>query len=171
MKHFTVKEAAERTGKSTSAIRRLILPIAHDPKHADRGLILPTPAEVQAFKKSGTNFGWTVAEELLDRLAPAAAAKPRATKPGDGATMAAIVDLLRQQMTRDQQQQLEEKDRQIASLHERIHETNVLIGTLQQKLAALPPPSDGSATDAAAATNDTAKRDAPIPFWQRLFRS
>ena len=68
MKYFTVKEAAERTGKSTSAIRRLILPIAHDPKHKERGLILPTPAEVQALKKSSTDFGWTIAEELLDQV-------------------------------------------------------------------------------------------------------
>ena len=171
MKHFTVKEAAERTGKSTSAIRRLILPIAHDPKHADRELVLPTPAEVQAFKKSSTNFGWTIAEELLDRLAPAATAKSKAaTNAGDGGTMAAIVDLLRQQLTLDQQQ-LQEKDKQIASLHERIHETNVLIGSLQQKLTALPPPADANTMDTETAASDATKTKPPVPFWRRLFKS
>jgi hypothetical protein len=168
MQYLTVKEAAEKLGASTSAIRRRILPIARNAKHEDRGLILPTPSEVEEFDRTRTGFGWKIAEELVGRLTPAASAsasKPKAPTGTDGSPLSAIVEVLKQQVMLNQQQ-LQEKDKQIASLHERIHESNVLIGSLQQQLA-LPPPA--AATDS---SKTTASQQSPAPkksrWWNRV---
>lgn len=138
---LSVKEAASRTGKSPSSIRRILYPIIHDDHHPDRHHIEPDVETAKALRLKGENFAWKLSEELIDRERSTPAAKQKDSAPvGDAA--AAIVDILRKQ--------LEIKDEQIAAqnevikgLSERMHEGNVLMGSLQQKLAA----PDRSKTD------------------------
>ena len=61
----TVKDAARIVGKSPSAIRRVIHPIARDDQHADRDQIRPTPEEVRELRARGANFPWQISDELL----------------------------------------------------------------------------------------------------------
>src|SRR5207253_3090856 len=67
----TVKEAATLTRKSPSSIRRIIYPIIHDDKHADRKHVQPTVEEAKKLRLKGDNFAWRISEELLRRELPA----------------------------------------------------------------------------------------------------
>ena len=64
---LTVKEAAVRTGKSPSSIRRVIYPIVHDDAHPDRSHIEPSPEDALKLRVQGENFAWRLSEELLQR--------------------------------------------------------------------------------------------------------
>ncbi len=67
---LTVKEAAQFTGKSPSSIRRVIYPIIHEDKHADREHIQPTVENAMQLRVKGENFAWRLSEELLRREVP-----------------------------------------------------------------------------------------------------
>jgi hypothetical protein len=147
---FTMKEAAETTGKSPSSIRRIIYPILETENHPDRHHIQPTVEEVQQFRMKGENFAWRISEELLRREVPLETASEKGTEKGgrtlyDGqaellAMLQKELDIKNQQITQ-QSGMLEKQMELIDGLSERLREGNMLIGSLQQRLAL----TDGSA--------------------------
>jgi hypothetical protein len=148
--HVTVREAVKLTGKSESTIKRLLREIVHDPGHADRSLILPPPDEVERRRQAGEPYLWKIDPELLRRRFPQ---EPPVTGEGngpgqDGATEQAatqIMDVLRDQLqSKDRQiatleKQLDRKDQQIENLNERMRESHILMNELQKKLAIAAP--------------------------------
>ena len=96
---LTMKEAATLTGKSPSSIRRIIYPIIHDDKHADRKHVRPTVEEVKQLRTRGENFPWQVSEQLLRREVPVGdpSNKPHSATHGSTASTGgdALVDTVR----------------------------------------------------------------------------
>jgi hypothetical protein len=158
---LTVSDAAKLVGKSPSAIRRLIHPIVRDETHPDRDRVQPSPQEVRELRLKGKQFPWLIDEEFLRskvRSEPKSETmETQSPSPQGASTNHALIEMLRHE--------LETKNRQIAKqdellnkqmhliegLGERIHESNVLIGSLQQQLA-LPDRTarHGAATEAAS---------------------
>ncbi len=152
--HLTVREAKAFTGKSESTIKRLIREIVADPQHADRGLILPSPEEVERRKAAGDTFVWKLNRDLLTRRFPQDDSSEEgiggARRAGEGANsetpdLRPIIKVLREQLhSKDRQRQtletqLDRKDDQIKNLNERMHESNVLMGELQRRLVIAAP--------------------------------
>ena len=154
---FTISEAAEKTGRSLSTIRRLIKSIADDDAHADRDAIQPTPKEVAAFKKKEENFAWKIREDVLLREFQGAlkdAKKEVAEAKGD------ILQILQKELE-IKNQQIEKQWEVIHGLNDRLREGNILMGSLQKRLA-LPSPEENPvqdispvAVDATAAESST----------------
>lgn len=141
---LTVKEAAKLTGKSPSSIRRVIYPIIHDDHHPDRQHVEPTIDEVTKLRLKGENFAWGISEELLRREVPveAEAAEPverpasREASNGNVELLAMLrreLDIKNHQIMQ-QSEMLSKQIELIGGLSERLHEGNVLIGSLQQQL-------------------------------------
>lgn len=134
---LTISEAAEKTGRSLSTIRRLIKSIADDDAHVDRGAITPSPKEVAAFKKKDENFAWKIREDVLLREFQGAlkeAKKEAAAAHGD------ILQILQKELDL-KNQQIEKQWEVIHSLNDRLREGNILMGSLQKRLA-LPAPEE-----------------------------
>ncbi len=134
---LTISEAAEKTGRSLSTIRRLIKGIADDDTHADRGAVQPTPKEVAAFKKKDENFAWKIREDVLLREFKGAlkeAKKETAEARGD------ILGILQKELEL-KNQQIEKQWEVIHALNDRLREGNILMGSLQKRLA-LPEPQE-----------------------------
>ena len=161
---LTVKEAAKRTGKSPSSIRRVIHPIIRDDKHPDRKHIEPSPAEALKRRTNGEYFAWRLSEDLLRREIPIDAQSEKGTKSGrastsdDGSELLAMLrrelDIKNQQITQ-QSELIKGQMELINGLSERLREGNVMMHSLQQRLA-LP---DGRAR----ATVDSAEAKRPTP--------
>ena len=104
---LTVKEAAEKTGKSTSSIRRIIYPIVKDDLHPDRSQVQPSPEEARELRIKGENFPWRLSQELLDReiieKQPSANSSSMASA-GDDAPLRELTILLRDQLEKSQTQ-------------------------------------------------------------------
>ena len=142
---LTVKEAAQVMGKSPSSIRRVIYPIIEDDNHADRGMIQPAPDDARTKRINGEVFAWQIAEELLRRVMPPEtdakrenAATTKAT--GEEGSSALITMLQRELDIKNEQirQQADIINKQmelVSGLSERIREGNILMGTLQHRLA------------------------------------
>lgn len=142
---LTVREASQLTGKSPSSIRRVIYPVIHNDAHPDRNHILPSVEDALQLRVKGENFAWRLSEELLRREvriedAPEPAVSPpssRQTGHADGELIAMLrreLDIKNQQIT--QQSELIAKQMELVSgLSERLREGNILIGSLQQRLA------------------------------------
>jgi hypothetical protein len=142
---LTVKEAARLTGRSPSSIRRVIYPILQKDHHPDRIHIEPSVSEVVKLRLKGENFAWRLSEELLRRECPveektereSSHAAPKELAHGDADLLAMLrreLDIKNQQIT--QQADLISKQVELISgLSERLREGNVLIGSLQQRLA------------------------------------
>ena len=146
---LTVKEAVQFTGKSESTIKRMLREIVHDPGHADRSLIQPSHDEVERRKAAGEPYAWKIDRELLIRRFPKDEPAQQGTAPGqstsgDGGSTP-VMEILRDQLESKDRQiatletQLDRKDEQIHSLTERMRETNVLMRELQQRLAITAP--------------------------------
>ncbi len=134
---LTISEAAEKTGRSLSTIRRLIKSIADDDAHADRSAITPSPKEVAAFKKKDENFAWKIREDVLLREFKGAlkeAKKETAEARGD------ILGILQNELNL-KNQQIEKQWEVIHALNDRLREGNILMGSLQKRLA-LPEPQE-----------------------------
>jgi len=200
---LTVKEAAQRTGKSPSSIRRILYPIIQDEKHPDRDHIQPSVEEALRLRVKGENFAWKVSEELLARAIPAdvhpepgvhASGSRSAGGEGDGE----LISMLQRELNIKNQQisqhgELISKQMELISgLSERLREGNILIGSLQQRLA-LTEDRDAKPVESLKAKNATPVRaekatvsavpksekgNAPTPkttkpkrgFFSRLFR-
>ncbi len=153
---LTISEAAAKTGRSLSTIRRLIKGIADDDNHADRTAIQPTPKEVAAFKKKDENFAWKIREDVLLREFQGAlkeAKKETAEARGD------IFAILQKELEL-KNQQIEKQWEVIHALNDRLREGNILMGSLQKRLA-LPSPDETAAAEpvtvSATSTTPSAK--------------
>jgi hypothetical protein len=140
---LTVNEAAKRTGKSASSIRRIIYPILKNDRHADRHHVEPDVKTAKALRVKGENFAWKISEELLRREIPegetnANSASKSSIKNGSDQSVA-IVEILRTQLD-IKDQQIAAQNEVIKGLSERVREGNILMGSLQQQLSI----SDGS---------------------------
>lgn len=164
---LTVKEAARLTGKSPSSIRRIIYPIIHDDNHPDRANIQPTIEDAVHLRMKGESFAWRLSEDLLRREIPvetshekgsASAATTQATR-GELELLAILrreLDIKNQQIT--QQGELIAKHVDLINgLNERLREGNILIGSLQQRLAL----TDGRGNTASVAEVIKPKRAPP----------
>jgi hypothetical protein len=161
---LTVKEAARLTGKSLSSIRRVIYPIIHDDKHPDRHQIQPSPAEALKLRTKGENFAWRLSEDLLRREIPIESQSEHRTtaKSGRGSTdegsellamLRRELDIKNQQITQ-QSELIKGQMELINGLGERLREGNILIGSLQQRLA-LPDGRARATVDSAEAKHST----------------
>jgi hypothetical protein len=139
---LTVKEASHLTGKSPSSIRRVIYPIIRNDTHPDRGHIEPGVEDALRMRMKGDTFAWRLSEDLLRRAVPldTASAKPSASLPR-GEADTGLLAMLRAELEIKNRQIGQQSDliaRQmelISGLSERLREGNVLMGSLQQRLA------------------------------------
>lgn len=186
---LTVKEAARRSGKSPSSIRRIIYPIIQDDGHADRDHIQPSVEDALKLRMKGENFPWRLSEELLRREVPMEAGAEKGTMASahresahDGYELLAMLrrelDIKNQQFT--QHAELIAKQMELISgLSERLREGNILIGSLQQRLALTDgrerPTADVTVAKPAGTSPERGKtkpREAAQPkkrFFRRLF--
>jgi hypothetical protein len=136
---YTIAEATAKTGRSGSTIRRLIKTIVDSPSHADREGIDPAPKAVDAFKKKGENFTWRIREDvLLKNFSEAQAGEQnRASKSADK-TKEDVLQILHHELD-VKNRQIEKQWDVINSLNDRLREGNILMASLQQRLA-LPAP-------------------------------
>ncbi|HUY90470.1 MAG TPA: hypothetical protein VMV10_17160 [Pirellulales bacterium] len=170
---MTVKEAAQRTGKSPSSIRRVIYPILEDPQHPDRPQIQPSVDDARELRLRGENFAWRLSEDLLNRaIPPASQVDPgREPKGAHGAEADLVVMLRRELEIKNQQisQHAELVSRQMEllnALSERLREGNMLLGSLQQRLTlaeknTAPPVVDAQPTPTKSANPAPPKGKAP----------
>ena len=128
---LTIAEACEKTGRSPSTVRRLIHTITETPNHPDRGAVEPDPKQVNAFKKKGENFTWRIREEVVMKHFQTAQPKEKKSKSeptGD------IFSILQRELEL-KNQQIEKQWEVIHSLNDRLREGNILMGSLQKRLA------------------------------------
>ncbi|NOS68070.1 MAG: hypothetical protein HOO67_06975 [Candidatus Peribacteraceae bacterium] len=140
---LTIAEAATRTGRSHSTVRRLIKTIAEAASHPDRAGIEPSLKEVDAFKKKGENFTWKIREDVLLRnFASAPTVEKKSHSDSSSGLTEDILKILRRELDL-KNQQIEKQWDVIQSLNDRLREGNILMGSLQQRLA---PPAAESPT-------------------------
>jgi|GEM_PF-6192797 len=144
---LTIREAADATGHSTHKIRRLIKAIADDPKHPDRSLVEPDPADVERLTAEGVQFVWRVSEDMVRRHLGDTPLPTSLKSESGGGESADLAGLLQRAMAAKEQaeaklfDQLKTKDVQIAglqqtvtSLNERLRESNMLMASVQRQL-------------------------------------
>ena len=190
MAFLSVRAAAERVGKSTSSIRRLLYPISRRDDHPDRDLVQPGVAEATRLRVAGVNFAWQVSEELLKRIPSPQPTTDHSTASSAGKSggsgEAELLAMLRRELDIKNQQIGQQSDliarhaELIGGLSERLREGNVLIASLQQRLTL----SDGreersdpiiatTATPPKTTDADEPVESAPLKkgFFARLFQS
>jgi len=191
---LTVKAAALLVGKSPSSIRRIIHPIIKDDAHADRTHVKPSVEEVMQLRVKGETFGWQLSEELLRREVPLDGDPEKGSRdsyrPSSGDEHSELIAMLRRELDIKNQQINQQNDllskqvELVSGLSERVHESNLLIGSLQQRLTIADGRSDKPETIVDAqqvATSKTTKPEkgsaastkAPKPkpgFFSRMFR-
>ncbi len=143
---LTISEAAEKTGRSLSTIRRLIKSIADDDAHADRAAIQPTPKEVLAFKKKEENFAWKIREDVLLREFKGAL---KEAKKETAEARSDILGILQKELDL-KNQQIEKQWEVIHSLNDRLREGNILMGSLQKRLVLAAPETSSDVMDASS---------------------
>lgn len=161
--YLTISEAAQKTNRSSSTIRRVIRSIADNPSNDDRSGIEPTPKAVEAFKKKGENFTWKIREDILLKNLHSAL-KSAVTGCDGGAKLQSlssskiekdILQILRQELHL-KNRQIEKQWEVIQSLNDRLREGNILMGSLQRRLA--PPQADSPSPVAVNASSMESER-------------
>ncbi len=132
---LTIAEAIEQTGRSASTIRRIIRTIADDATHPNRDGVQPSVKEVAAFKKKGENFTWLIRADLLTQESSSALPKK---KKSPSEVSPDILSILNRELEL-KSQQIEKQWEVIHALNDRLREGNILMGSLQKRLA---PPSE-----------------------------
>jgi hypothetical protein len=160
---LTIAEASKKTGRSASTIRRLIHTITETEGHADRSFIEPTPDQVAVFKAKGDTFTWRIREDIVMREFAGA---PKAEKKSDSETSDGILGLLEKELNL-KTQQIEKQWEVIHALNERLREGNILMGSLQQRLAlpetAPKSPASSQAADAKASAEGSKETSKQMP--------
>ena len=147
---LTIAEASEKTGRSASTIRRLIHTITETDNHPDRTGVEPKPKAVVALKKKGENFTWKISEEVLMKNFEKAQMENKKTVHYDQKD---ILQILKGELEL-KNQQIEKQWEVIHALNDRLREGNILMGSLQQRLALpegtseSPPPVEASVMEA-----------------------
>jgi hypothetical protein len=163
--YLTIADAVELSGRSPSTIRRLIRTIADDVSHPDRLGVEPTPEAVEAFKKKGENFTWKIREDILQKHLKSAPKeeKKRASERVSEPT-ADILQILQKELDL-KSQQIEKQWEVIHALNDRLREGNILMGSLQQRLAL--PGGDKVAPAAMAETSKASTEGAKKPSTEK----
>lgn len=180
--HLTLKEAQEFTGKSRSTLRRFVESIVKADDSPDRHFLRPSIEEVAELKRNNQPFSWRVATELLAREYPKESAAGDAVNGSVSSDGDRIITVLEKTVT-VLQEELTEKNKQIAAFQDRQAEHNVLLKQLQQQLsltAAAGESASSSETNSAVvnveqtpvetdsmqapATNQEQKPESKIPF-------
>ena len=134
---LTISEAASKSGRSLSTIRRIIRTITDAKSHPDRAGIQPSIAEVAQLKKKGEIFSWRIRDDVLEhqlKIAPKEEKKKATEQQGD------ILSILRRELEL-KNGQIEKQWEVIHALNDRLREGNILMGSLQQRLALPEAPS------------------------------
>lgn len=142
---LSVSQAKKLTGKSESTFKRMVREIVADPKHSDRAGITPGHEEIERLRGAGERYTWGISQQLLQRRfpkeAPQAVAGDSAADPDQPVTANKLVEILQEQLGKKDQQinalerQLDRKDEQFAILSERQRESNILMKSLQERMA------------------------------------
>lgn len=152
--HLTVKEAGELVGKSESTIKRLIREITSDADHPDRERIQPGHDEVAKRRAAGEPYVWKIDAALLKSRYPEESETPDAAGE-EARTKSTAEDRIVVVLERSiavLQAELEAKNKQIESFHERQREQNVLLKSLQERIL-IPEQSRNAELDGALVGN------------------
>ncbi len=154
--YLTIAEAGQRMGKSASTIRRLIHAVTEKDSHPDRSAILPTPKEVAAFKKKDENFTWKIREDLVASNFNGALTQEKKSshKPATD-----IMTVLQRELEL-KNQQIEKQWEVIHALNDRLREGNILMGSLQKRLA--PPAEQPLEPTVETTVTEASKEDATV---------
>lgn len=128
---LTLAEASAKTGRSLSTVRRLIHSISKDQHHPERDAVIPSHEEAEALKKKGENFTWRIRQDIVDRefgSAPSKKEKVQTELSSD------VLGMLQKELDM-KNQQIEKQWEVIGSLNERLREGNILMASLQKRLA------------------------------------
>jgi len=142
--YLTISEAEKLTSKSRSTLRRFVERIASSDDAPNRSLLLPTPDEIRSLKEQRQPFSWKMARELLEREFPATRDAEKGTQPHTGAADGnRIISILEKTVT-VLEEELTQKNKQIAAFQERQREHNVLIQQLQERVSLAAQAGDSS---------------------------
>jgi hypothetical protein len=167
--YLTVNEAARKTGKSPSSIRRVIYPILHDPNHPDRSHIQPGADDARELRVRGEPFAWRISEEFLTRAIPPSSPVEQGREPKGTGHDADLLSMLQRELEIKNQQITQHAElisRQMELLNglsERLREGNILMGTLQQRLALAEKNLTPPVADAMHVTDATPSAPSPSP--------
>ncbi|MCA9036352.1 MAG: hypothetical protein KDA91_14555 [Planctomycetaceae bacterium] len=136
---LTLTEAQEFTGRSRSTLRRFVEGIVKADDSPDRTFVQPTVNEVAKLKADNQPFSWKISTELLTReyRVEQEATAPKAESRGV-ADNDRLVSVLEKTVV-VLQEELNEKNRQIAAFQERQREQNLLFKNLHEQLALVAP--------------------------------
>lgn len=160
---LTITQAATLIGRSPSTVRRLIHDITQKKNHPDRSGIDPNPKKELAYKKRGETFTWRIRQDLLLRNFSSALAGGKRTSFDPSAELRTgllrmtpkngdILSILEKELEL-KNQQIEKQWEVIHALNDRLREGNILMGSLQKRLA---PPVEAS-TEATVVEDSTMK--------------
>lgn len=122
----------------------MVREIVADPKHPDRAGIVPGHDEIERLRAEGERYTWGISEELLQKRFLNQESQPRVSstpEPDQPVAANKLVEILQQQLEKKDQQidalekQLDRKDEQFAILSERQREANILMKSLQERMA------------------------------------
>jgi D-Tyr-tRNAtyr deacylase len=158
MDFISIEEARKLTGKSDATLRRLI-------KHVTKQ---PT---MQSLVKKDEQGKWIISFKLLEQeygLLGQVTDEPKQKTKQEPSHEYAEPSQASDRLFEVMQEQLREKDRQIADLNERLREAHLLNNSLQNRL--LPAPKQ--ATDETIESKPET-RDEPVPkkrsIWERIW--
>lgn len=149
---LTLAEASAKTGRSLSTVRRLIHSIARDPRHPERDAVIPAHEEAEELKKKGETFTWRIRQDIVDRefgSAPSKKEKVQSELSVD------VLSMLQKELDM-KNQQIEKQWEVIGSLNERLREGNILMASLQKRLA-LPEPASMQTSTVEASSVESSK--------------
>lgn len=131
---LSLSDAAHKTGRSLSTIRRIVRTIADSPSHSDRGGISPSAHEAVEWKKKGEIFAWKIREDILMKHLERAPKKGKKSVSESKDGKEGILGILRTELEL-KNRQIEKQWEVIHALNDRLREGNILMGSLQQRLA------------------------------------
>ena len=115
-------------------MRRFVEAITKPESHTDRHFIKPSPVEVEELHKNNHPFSWKISTELLDREFTKEG-NPASQQPSSTNTIPAI-ELLKKTIGM-LENELDQKNKQIAQFQERNRESNFLLRQTTEKLVTL----------------------------------
>lgn len=172
---LTIAQASTLIGRSPSTVRRLIHEITEKKNHPDRTGIDPNQKREVQYKKKGESFTWRIRQDVLLRNFGSALSggqkasfdRLRMTPQNED-----IFSILEKELEL-KNQQIEKQWEVIHALNDRLREGNILMGTLQKRLA---PPAEASteATVVEASTmkssTESAMEGSRRPPWRGFLR-
>jgi hypothetical protein len=151
--YLTLAEASAKTGRSLSTVRRLIHSISKDQHHPERDAVIPSHEEAEALKKKGENFTWRIRQDIVDREFGSAPSKKEKVQSELSVDVLAML----QKELDMKNQQIEKQWEVIGSLNERLREGNILMASLQKRLALPEPASMETSTVEASKVESSAE--------------